>query len=97
MSRERREGIKIPGHHAQDKNFNHARYFCAAAIPISLKRIAATPLHGVQQGVGQKSKLGILNVKVPISFLVDYETYPDQECICTAKLMETYLCEKLIF
>ncbi|MEC7287639.1 MAG: hypothetical protein VXU42_03010, partial [Verrucomicrobiota bacterium] len=67
-------------------------FFDAAALPISLKRMAATPF---ARCPGQKSKLG--RVKVSITSAVDYETFPGQEYICTEKPMETYLCEKLIF
>ena len=64
----------------------------AAALPISLKRMAATPF---ARCPGQKSRLG--RVKVSFASAVDYETFPGQEYICTAKAKETYLCEKLIF
>ena len=73
-------------------NFHHANYFYAAAMPISLKRMAATPFARCS---GQKSRLG--RVKVSITSAVDYETFPGQEYICTEEVMETYLCEKLIF
>ena len=66
--------------------------FYADALPISLKRMAATPF---ARCPGQKSRLG--RVKVSIASAVDYETFPGQEYICTEKAMETYLCEKLIF
>ena len=66
--------------------------FYAAAMPKTLKRMAATPF---ARCPGQKSRLG--RVKVSIGSAVDYETFPGQEYICTEKAMETYLCEKLIF
>ena len=67
-------------------------FFDAAALPISLKRMAATPF---ARCPGQKSRLG--RVKVSIASAVDYDTFPGQEYICTEKAKETYLCEKLIF
>ena len=67
-------------------------FFDAAALPISLKRMAATPF---ARCPGPKSKLG--RVKVSIASAVDYEIFPGQEYICTAEAMETCLCEKLIF
>ena len=67
-------------------------FFYAAALPISLKRMAETPL---ARCPGQKSKLG--RVKVSFASAVDYDTFPGQEYICTEKAMETYLCKKLIF
>ena len=67
-------------------------FFYAAALPISLKRMAAAPF---ARCPGQKSRLG--RVKVSFRFSVDYETFPGQEYICIAKRKETYLCEKLIF
>ena len=66
--------------------------FYAAALPISLKRMAATPF---ARCPGQKSKLG--RVEVSIASAVHYETFSGQEYICTEKPTETYLCEKLIF
>ena len=67
-------------------------FFYAAVLPISLKRMAATPF---ARCPGQKSRLG--RVKVSLSQAVDYETFPGQKYMCTAKLKETYLCKKLIF
>ena len=67
-------------------------FFYAAVLPISLKRMAATPF---ARCPGQKSRLG--RVKVSIGSAVDYETFPGQEYICTEEPMETCLCEKLIF
>ena len=66
--------------------------FYAAALPISLKRMAATPF---ARCPGQKSKLG--RVKVSFATAVDYETFPGQEYIFTAMPKETYLCKKLVF
>jgi len=81
--------MKILRHHAQNGNCHHVY---AAELPISLKRMAATPF---ARCPGQKSKLG--RVKVSFASAVDYDTFPGQEYICTAKAKETYLCEKLIF
>ena len=64
-------------------------FFYASALPISLKRMAATPF--------ARSKIEVGGVKVSIASAVAYETFPGQEYICTEKAMETYLCEKLIF
>ena len=73
--------------------------FYAAAMPKTLKRMAATPfaIRCPERGRSkhQKSKLG--RVKVSIGAAVDYETFPEQEYICTEEVMETYLCKKLIF
>ena len=66
-------------------------FFDAAALPISLKRMAATPF---VRCPGQKSRLG--RVKVSIGSAVDYEAFPGQEHTCTTKLMKTYLCVELI-
>merc|ERR1711991_178555 len=54
--------------------------------------MAATPF---ARCPGQKTKLG--RVKVSITSAVHYETFPGREYICTKKVIETYLCEKLIF
>ena len=67
-------------------------FFDAAALPILLKRMAATPF---ARCPGQKSRLG--RVKVSFASAVDYEIFPGQEYICTAEVKETCLCEKLIF
>ena len=84
--------MKILRHHAQNGNCHHVTFFYAAALPISLKRMAAAPF---ERCPGKKSRFG--RVKVSIRFSVDYETFPGQEYICTEEVMETYLCEKLIF
>ena len=68
--------------------------FYAAAMPKTLKRMAATPFAVCTVS---RSKIEFGNVKVSITSAVDYETFPGQEYICTAKVKETYLCEKLIF
>ena len=84
--------MKALRHHAQEGNCHPVTFFYAAALPISLKRMAATPF---VRCPGQKSKLG--RVKVSFTSAVDYEIFPGQEYICTAEAKETCLCEKLIF
>ena len=70
--------------------------FYAAAMPKTLKRMAATPF-AVRCPARGRSKIEVGHVKASFASAVDYETFPGQEYICTAELMETYLCEKLIF
>ena len=84
--------MKILRNHAQNGNCHHVTFFYAAELPISLKRMAATPFARCS---GQKSRLG--RVKVSFASAVDYDAFPGQEYICTEKAKETYLCEKLIF
>ena len=69
--------------------------FYAAAMPKTLKRMAATPF-AVRCPARGRSKIEFGDVKVSFRFSVDYETFPDQEYICIAKRKETYLCEKPI-
>ena len=68
----------------------------AAAMPKTLKRMAATPFAARCPARG-RSKIEFGNVKVSFASAVDYEAFPGQEYMCTEKAKETYLCEKLIF
>ena len=70
--------------------------FYAAAMPKTLKRMAATPF-AVRCPARGRSKIEVGHVKASFASAVDYETFPGQEYICTEKAKETYLCEKLIF
>ena len=70
--------------------------FYAAAMPKTLKRMAATPC-AARCPARSRSKIEFGNFKVSIASAVDYETFPGQEYICTEKAKETCLCEKLIF
>ena len=84
--------MKTLRHHAQDENFHHVRFFYAAAMPKTLKRMAATPFAVCTVS---RSKIEVGNFEVSFGSAVDYETFPGQEYIRTENLKEPYLCVEL--